>query len=79
MMSDPDAHDLPPGASQYQDNIQSLSPGKLTGRRGYSLLQFSQGSGTSGSPVISMYTYTTGIGSWITYHTTDNKIRAGLI
>ncbi len=37
-----DTYDLPPGAAQIQENLESNTPGKLTVRRGYREVTFEE-------------------------------------
>lgn len=75
-ISNADPTDIPPGAAQVQDNIQSLVPGELSVRKGIQRSTAYTPSSATSNDIISQYTYQRPDGDWLITVDTGGNIKA---
>jgi len=68
---------IPPGTTQDQQNLQCLSNGVLTCRRGLRRVTFSNDTTDSTAEIVHMYRYSRPEGEWIVYCLSDGSLKAG--
>lgn len=79
LISDADPSDIPPGAFASQDNFESLVSGRLTVRKGFVRVAFTnEGGGPSTGNVVSLHRHHFGVSDTYLYQLDDGTIRVGL-
>ncbi len=78
LFTNADPHDIPPGASTEQTNIQCLKPGELTVRKGTRPVIFNNAIAAALTHIISMVHYHHPTGpEWCVYQLSDGTVKAG--
>lgn len=66
-----------PAAPVVLDNCESLSPGRLTARRGLKQITFSNSTTAVTDDIIAMQRFQTTTGDWIIYETSAGAVKIG--
>lgn len=77
MITNADPSDLPRGAAQLQENLQSLKAGQLSGRGGNQKAAFLNGQSAGTSDVIAVYNCHRPAGDCLLFETADGALRVG--
>lgn len=77
LMTNPDPHDLPPGAALVMDNVTTLVPGQLTVRKGHAETTFANEIADVASDIIAAWYFPTSLADFTVYVTASGLVKAG--